>query len=168
MNKNIRRRSSHSKESYREGFIDIIRPVYNNRHIQEMRLYPNHRDTSCLEHSLNVSYTAYRIGKALNLDAKSLARASMFHDFYLYDWHIKGNRKGLHGMMHAAEAYNNTIKYFEVNEKEKDMILTHMWPLNPKLPKYIESILLMCVDRYCTVLELLKIKSYRNDFSKDL
>ena len=44
---------------------------------------------------------------------------------------------------------------------EKNMILTHMFPLNLKLPKYKESIILCFADKICASKEALCIVSVK-------
>ena len=75
------------------------------------------------------------------------------HDFYLYDWHQEKPYKGLHGFAHPGIALQNAQRYFELNDKEQDIIRKHMWPLTPMLPRYRESYVVMLVDKYCAVCE---------------
>ena len=63
------------------------------------------------------------------------------------------DRKGLHAFTHPKTAYKNASKLFALNEKEKDIILKHMWPVTIALPKYKESYLLTLVDKYCALNE---------------
>ena len=52
-----------------------------------MDKYIQHGSTTTLDHSIAVSYLAYRLARKLDLDYISVARAGLLHDFYLYDWH---------------------------------------------------------------------------------
>ena len=139
--------------SNNKTYMEMVEPIINHPEIQSMSAYIHHGKTNCLTHSIHVSYKSYTLALKLGLDEKAMARAGLFHDFYLYDWHHKDNRKGLHGFSHARASLANAEKYFDVNEMEKDIIKKHMWPLNPKLPKFKESVLFMLVDRYCSILE---------------
>lgn len=140
-----------------KDYLKIVNPILRNDAVQEMRKYMHHGYVDCLSHSMQVSFLAYRIGKRFKLDHKALARAGMLHDFYLYDWHVKGDRVGLHGTTHAQTALENAEKYFNLSDVERDIIKRHMWPLNIGIPKYKESIVMMFADRYCTVMEALRI-----------
>ncbi len=76
----------------------------------------------------------------------------MLHDFYEKDWqknHEKKKLKEKHGFVHAKDAVCNSKKYFPnlVDKKIESMILTHMFPLNLKLPEYKESWLLTFIDK---------------------
>lgn len=134
-------------------YMATVQALMTHPRVLEMSAYPHHGKVDCLSHSIDVSYTAYQIGRILKLDFVALARGGLLHDLYLYDWHIKGDRRGLHGFTHAKNAYHNAKDLIDLTDKEKDMILKHMWPLNASLPKYKETFILMVADRYCTIKE---------------
>ena len=48
---------------------------------------------------------------------------------------------------HPKEAVNNSLEYFDLTDKEIDIIRTHMFPIDIKLPKYAESWLVSTVDK---------------------
>ena len=135
-------------------FEEIIKDIVCNNTVLKMQNYRQHYDTNCFEHCKNVAYYSYLICKKLKLDYKSVARAGMLHDLFLYDWREKqDDRKGLHAFRHPRIALNNANKIFELNVKEQDIILKHMWPLTIKLPKYKESYIIGFVDKYCAIKE---------------
>ena len=137
-------------------YIDMIKDILDNNTVQKMREYKQHYDVSCFFHCLLVSYNSYLICKKHNLDYKSVARAGMLHDLFLYDWHIKKKeigRKGLHAFTHAKKAYENAVKLFKLNDKEKDIIKKHMWPVTFKLPRYKESFVVTYVDKCLAISE---------------
>lgn len=119
-----------------------------------MERFIQHRNTNCLEHSINVSYKSYLICRGLGLDYQSAARGGLLHDFFLYDWHITKPKNGLHGLTHPGTALKNADEKFSLNEIEKDIIEKHMWPLTLKLPKYEESFVVSFVDKRCTLREI--------------
>jgi len=135
-------------------FLEIIQDIINNPVVQEMKKYKQHYNTSCYEHCYMVSYYCYLISKKCNLDYISATRGAMLHDFFLYDWRKKiPNEKGLHAFAHPKIACDNACELFNLNEKEKEMILTHMWPLTIKLPSSFEGLILTFVDKYCAFSE---------------
>lgn len=78
----------------------------------------------------------------------------MLHDLFLYDWRKpRPDGKGLHAFRHPRVALNNASKIFDLNVKEQDIILKHMWPLTVVLPKYKESYIITLTDKYATFLE---------------
>ena len=94
-------------------FISIIDDIINNETVQKMKDFRQHYNVSCFEHCLCVSYYSYLICKKLHLDYKSVARAGMLHDLFLYDWRKKvDGRKGLHAFTHPKTALENSLKLF--------------------------------------------------------
>ena len=135
-------------------YMEIIENLISDDLVQEMKKYKQHFKVNCFYHCLLVSYNSYVICKKHNLDYISVARAGILHDLFLYDWRKKENgRKGLHGFTHPKSAVKNALKVTDLNEKEKDIILKHMWPLTIKFPKYKESYILSFVDKYFAVAE---------------
>ena len=125
-----------------------------------------HGAVTVYDHSLRVTKMCLKITNLfnINVDKSSLIRGALLHDFFLYDWHQKddGSHR-LHGFKHAKTALRNANKEFKLNSKEKNMILSHMFPLNMVLPKYKESVILTIADKICASTEivdsaLLKIK----------
>lgn len=137
-------------------FFHIINDIITNETVQEMRNYRQHCTTSCYEHCLHVAYYSYLIAKKLGLDYISTARAAMLHDLFLYDWR-KDYRDvelpGLHAFVHPKIALKNALQIFDLNEKEQDIIVKHMWPVTLSFPKYKESFIVTCMDKYSALRE---------------
>ena len=140
-------------------FIEIIQPLIDNETVQEMKKYRQHYETTTYDHCLEVSYYCYKICKKFKLDYVSAAKAAMVHDLFLYDWRVKNDREGLHAFTHPQTACENAEKLFKLNEKEKDIIKKHMWPVTVVPPKYKEGYILTLVDKYCALEETAKYMS---------
>ena len=149
-----------------QEFLEIIDELIKNDTVLQMKNYKQHYDTTCFDHCLTVSYYCYLICKKYKLDYKSAARAGMLHDLFLYDWRVRQpDRKGLHAFTHGKTACENASKLFDLNDKEKDMILKHMWPLTLYFPNSFEGLILTFVDKYCALsesLEILKLRMFKN------
>ena len=146
-----------------EEYMEIVKDIINNETVLEMKKYRQHYNINTYEHCLNVSYISYRICKKLKLDYKSMARAAMLHDLFLYDWRNSRkelNLEGYHAYVHPKIALENASKLYDLNEKEKDIILKHMWPVTLKLPKYKETYIITLVDKYSALQE--SAQYYRN------
>ncbi len=145
-------------------FQSIIKPLIEDETVQQMKNYRQHFETSCFEHCYVASYYCYKICKKLHIDYISAARAAMLHDLFLYDWRLKNTHtQGLHAFKHPQIAYENACKLFELNKKEKDIILKHMWPVTLAFPRYLESFILTLVDKFCALQE--SFESISQDFS---
>ena len=137
----------------KEKFLEIINDILANKSIQNLKLYKHHYAYTRLEHCLSVSYYTYVICKFLHLDYKSAARAALLHDLFFYDCEDKLSRPKNHIQNHPRQALENANKLFNLNKKEQDIILKHMWPLTFSPPKYLESFIVTIVDKYCAFKE---------------
>ncbi len=147
----------------KEEFDSIVEDIVNNETVQQMHNYIQHCKTDCFEHCQNVAFYSFIICKKYNLDYKAVARAGMIHDLFLYDWRKRQpDRKGLHAFTHPKTSLENATKLFNLNDKEKDIILKHMWPVTFWLPKYKESYVITFVDKYCAMEE--SFNSFKENF----
>ena len=137
--------------------------ILNSSNMNLSKTFIQHGTTSVYTHSLDVCKMSLKIATKLNIkvDYKSLVRGSLLHDYFLYDWHIKDKSHRLHGFRHARFAYLNAIKEYELNKIEKNMILSHMFPLNLRIPRYKESIILCIADKICAFKETSFILLYK-------
>ena len=143
-------------------FNNIIRPLIENDTVQQMKNFRQHYETTCFDHCLTAAYYCYCICKKYNLDYKSATRAAMLHDLFLYDWRKRQpDRKGLHAFTHGRTACENACKLFDLNDKEKDIIIKHMWPVTIAFPKSFEGFILTFVDKYCAMYESFEILKSR-------
>jgi uncharacterized protein len=144
--------NSTSFDEFKGCILDLAR----HESIGLMENLRHHGETSCLQHSLHVSYISYRLCRRLGFDYRSAARGALLHDFFLYDWHITKPDKGLHGFTHPHTALENADTFFRLSDKEKDIIIKHMWPLTVKPPKYKEAFIVAFADKYCALIEIVK------------
>ncbi len=126
-------------------YNDIVKNIVRDTEVKKMANITHH-GISRLEHSLKVSYKSYKIAKKLNLDYVSVARAGLLHDFYLDGDERKKTSKIKDTFIHPKKALITSNNLFELNDMEKNIIISHMFPMYPKMPKYKESILVNTVD----------------------
>ena len=94
-----------AKDLFTRGKNIIISPE-----AQEMKKFSQHGNTTVFDHCLAVAkfslLYAYFFEKTLKIefDKDSLVRGALLHDYFLYDWHIKGKAEGLHGFSHPRTA----------------------------------------------------------------
>lgn len=135
-------------------FKSILKDIIENDTVKKMYNFRQHYNTTCFDHCFKVALYNYIICKKLKLDYVSAVRAGMLHDLFLYDWRVhQPGRKRLHAFHHPRIALENSLNLFDLNIKEKDIILKHMWPLTIIPPKYVESYITTFVDKYCALEE---------------
>lgn len=137
-------------------YYSCVSDLLRNTAIQQLDEFAHHKGTTRLQHSLNVSYYNFLICRKLHLDARSAARAGLLHDLFLYDRkeHEPVDGEGWHGIGHPKVAFFNAIELFPINDREGDMIINHMWPLSPHLPRCRETWIIQLVDKFCAIGEL--------------
>ena len=139
-----------------EEFNSLIDDIVNNKKFIKLKEQPHH-GINRYEHSMRVSRWTYKICKLLkSKKTKEITRASLLHDFYTDD-DLTGN--GLQRLgRHPKVALQNSLKYYELNDIQKDIIKTHMFPCNLDIPKYKESWLISCIDKVVSTYEMLRFK----------
>lgn len=124
------------------------------------RKYMQHGSTTIFEHSVHVAYTSLQMKRKLHIkaDETSLVRGALLHDYFLYDWHIKGDRRSLHGFAHPQKALENAREDFALNAIEENIIARHMFPLTLLPPTCREAWIVCLTDKYCALGETLSIR----------
>lgn len=138
-------------------YYSCISDIINAPEVLRLKEITHHISTTRFQHCLNVSYHGYLICRCLRLDARSAARAGLLHDLFYYDRQkynsCRKKNQPSHSRRHSDIALINARKLTDVNPKEYDMIVKHMWPVTAAFPKYTETYIITLVDKYCAVLE---------------
>lgn len=156
------------KELTKSVYYSCVCDLIDAPEIIHLKKITHHISTTRFQHCLNVSYYGYIICRKLHLDARSAARAGLLHDLFYYDRreYNFSREKGQpsHSSRHSYVALMNANRLTDINPKEHDMIIKHMWPMTLALPKYKETYIITLVDKYCAVLEFC-IPKVKNLFS---
>jgi uncharacterized protein len=112
-------------------FDEIARPILFDEEYLTLRHYVAHSDFTVYDHSLLVAERSYLYakGKGWDLNWKDLIRGALLHDYYLYDWHLSHKGHRFHGFRHPAWSLHNAMIRYRLTPKEKNIILSHMFPL---------------------------------------
>lgn len=134
---------------------DVIKSDY----MQSLKEFKQHGKVSVFDHSLGVACLSIYISNFLpiKLNSQALVRGALLHDYFLYDWHIPDESHKRHGFTHANTALVNAERDFSLCKIERDIIKKHMFPLNIKPPRYLESFIVCIADKICAVWEILSI-----------
>lgn len=128
---------------YEEEFLQIVNKIISNRKYLKLQNEKHHHNSNRYKHMMDVSYMTYKFCKKKNLDYKSATRAAILHDFY-FDDDFKSSPKRM--FKHYEVAIKNAKKLCNLNEKEENIIASHMFPIGGKIPKYKESIVVDVID----------------------
>ena len=122
--------------------------------VERMKQYRQHKGTATFRHCRNVAESSFRLAQKLGwrIDENALARGAMLHDFHLYTREKKDIR---HLFKHPRVALRNAEEAFDLNDKERNIITSHMWPLTVfSVPRSKEAVLVMLADKYCAFREM--------------
>ncbi len=145
------------KPENREQFIELVKDIIEDEDVLSMENLPRHsKRSNCLTHSLSVAYLSFLVCKKLGLDYKAAARAGLLHDFALGEW--EEENQGISRLwQHPRQALKNAEERYELTHKEKDIIVKHMWPLTPTMPKHSESFVVSMADKACAIVEMCRL-----------
>ena len=139
-------------------YLKLVKDILDNEEFSKMACVKHH-NSNRLDHSLKVSYYSYNIAKKLHLHYKSVARGGLLHDFFLertVDYKKVKDKVKLYTGGHPKKAVNNAKKVFDINIMEEDIIRSHMFPIDIKVPKYAESWVVSTVDKAVSIFEFSK------------
>lgn len=148
-----------TKEFDRE-YRQIVYHILVNEEFHKIKSIEHHGVTR-YDHSLKVSYYSYKIAKFLHLDYEETARGGLLHDFFLSNEKRSSKERFISTFVHPKKAVKKAEENFNLTEKEKDMIRTHMFPVNLAVPKFAESWIVSLVDKAVAVLEFERTFQYR-------
>ncbi len=135
-------------------FVDLTKELLDSDQVRMMGRWKHHGPVTTLDHSLFVAFSTYRLARFLRMDVHSAVRGALLHDLYLYDSRDKSAHPGNQCFDHPRFAARNAAELTHLSPKERNIILSHMWPLGGALPRSIEAWMVDLVDTVCAGLEL--------------
>lgn len=146
------------KDQRRQEFYACISDLIQSPQVRAMALIPQHaQEISRLEHSLYVSYVGFLLCRFCGLDRRAAARGGLLHDMHHWTRDETFAFRARLLLTHPKLALANAKGIFTLTQKEKDIIVKHMWPLTPSFPRYAESYLVCFADKLCAVAEMLRL-----------
>ena len=116
-------------------FCRTTRELLASEQVRSMGRWNHHGRITTLDHSLFVAYWSYRAARKFGWDEAAAARGGLLHDLYLYDSKDKSAHPGLQCFDHPRAAARNAAELTALSDKERNIILSHMWPLGGQLPR---------------------------------
>lgn len=133
-------------------FMRVAFPILTHNEFMKTKSIVHHGNTR-YNHSVRVAYISYTLSKLLGCDVKSTIRAGALHDFFLVrdDKNIATSTKML--LEHPSIAKENAITFFGINEKEQNIIESHMFPISNVMPKSKEAWIVTLSDKIVAMFE---------------
>ncbi len=151
-------------EERKQKLEDTYHHYLHDERVLKMKEVPAHRGSNTYVHTFELVKEVMRkaVKSRKELDLENLLIATIFHDYYLYDWRKVKDRPHPHGKYHPHIAVVNAKRDFDISDKAAEMIETHMWPLNLfHIPKGKEARLLCNIDTLVAFKECLTSKKYK-------
>ena len=133
------------------NFTSISDEIIKKDKFQSLKNDPHHGITR-YDHVMRVAKSTYRVSKTLKLDYISATRGALLHD-YFNDRDYKTTKGLKKGSMHPVIALNNARREFSLNNKEENIIVSHMFPLGDTKPNCKESWLVTSIDKIVALYE---------------
>lgn len=144
-----------------DDYTILVEDILENEEFNKLDTIEHH-GTSRLKHSKRVSYYSYKVCKILHLDYIAAARAGLLHDFFFSDNERTKKDRIISVFTHPKKALKKAMEHFELNDKEQNIIVSHMFPINLILPEYIESWIVSTVDKIVGTYEFLEKYSLKH------
>ena len=135
-------------------FVPLVRDLLHSEEFRQMKGYTHHVRGNLYDHSLKVAYLCFRHHRRFRMrgDPGELVRGAALHDYYLYNLHGEGTPHRLHWFRHPREALRRALeKYPHLTERQRDMILHHMFPVTPVPPRTVAGWLVCFYDKVAAV-----------------
>lgn len=136
--------------------------ILHSRNFLNSRNNIQHSNVSVMKHSMKVAYASMWINRKFKIkcNENDLVRGALLHDYFLYDWHDDDHRGiwNLHGFYHPGVALKNAMKEYELTDRQKNIIKSHMWPLTlTRVPKCREAWVVTAADKWISTIESLRL-----------
>jgi len=138
------------------SYCACVEDLLSSQQVRSMRAISHHPGVSCYEHSVFVSYTAFRLARRWGLDCRTAARGGLLHDLYLYN--PRTLRAYRQCFAHPVAAARNAAALCGgLSSQEGNIILSHMWPIAVRRPHSGEAYVVCLADKLCAIAEVLRI-----------
>lgn len=142
-----------------EEYLALVRDILENEQVRSMDGYFQHGRTTCLRHSINVSYLSYLFCKKHGLDARAARPRRPAARFVFVRLALLPPPEG-----RAPCTASSTPKRrlpmpapcSASHGRSARLFLRHMWPLTITPPRCREAYVIVAYDKYCSMMETLR------------
>ena len=138
------------------NFNIIAKDIIEKEKFQSLKNDPHH-GLSRYEHVIRVAKNTYKLSKIMKMDYVSATRGALLHD-YFNDSDYQETVGLKKGSLHPVIALNNARREYSLNEKEENIIVSHMYPFGKVKPNCKESWLVTSVDKSVALYECARYK----------
>ena len=135
------------------AYLSCVSDLLDTPEVRSMKRWQHHWTITTYDHSLFVSYVAFRLARKWKRDYRMAARMGLLHDLYLYDSHDPSAHPGNQCFDHPRAAVRNARALVGLSPKEENIIASHMWPLSPTMPHSAEAVIVSLADKLCALMD---------------
>lgn len=136
------------------SYLVCVEDLLSTQQVSSMKQWRHHFSVTTYDHSLFVSYVAFRLARRWHCDHLMAARMGLLHDLYLYNGHAPSINPVSQCFDHPVAAVRNARALIAMSEKEENIIVSHMWPLAKTMPHSREALIVNLADKICATLEV--------------
>ena len=146
------------EQAHIDLFLSLTGDLLSDDKVRSMAQYRHHGEVSTHRHSVYVSYTVMCMClQRREPQMRSIVRAALLHDFYLYEWYTEKHEEN-HIWYHPKMALRNIEQHFStLSPMQRNMVLSHMFPLSIELPESRGAWLLTWADKLCAGEDYVKL-----------
>ena len=138
------------------SFNEICNNITNSYKYQSLK-NDYHHGLNRYIHIMHVARGTYIISKIFGLDYISATRGALLHDYF-----NEGEYLDIVGLdkprIHPFLALNNSLKEHDLNIIERNIIISHMYPIGLIRPLFFESWIVTCIDKIVATYEYINYK----------
>jgi uncharacterized protein len=145
--------------SVSQELYSLASDILESEMFLKMQNFSHHNQLTTMEHSIHVAERSLEYVNKHNIkcNKRALVVGCLLHDFFLYDYHVKGNRFAKwHAFTHPRVALENANKHFELSKLECEIIKKHMLPTTIVPPTKKEVWIIVWEDKVCAVKEMIQ------------
>ena len=128
------------------AFLQCVGPLLESDEVSSMKQWQRHYSTTCFDHCLFVSYVAFRLAR-------------------YFGWDYPADRSAHPGnqcLDHPEFALRNAAALCpDLSDKERNAIVSHMFPLAVHLPRSRVAVAVNLADKLCATLEVAHLHRMR-------
>ena len=158
-----RRKAAEKRRQLRRQMRSCAQDILRSPNFRGSAALCQHGRVSVRSHSLMVAECSLQIRQNLmRLGIESRRRSWSGAPCSTTNRYTYSKTHRLHGFFHPGVALANAQKEYVLSEREKNIILRHMWPLTPCPPACREAWIVTAADKYCSLRETLFFRRRRN------
>ncbi len=149
-----------------EQFLSDCVGILDSREFRQALKYGHHGAPNTIgTHCARAAWAAFRVCRFFRVSPeheREAVRAALCHDLFGYDWYAMpgawekpwGRERARHCVRHAGEAARVAGRAFGLNDRERDAVLKHMFPVCKGFPKYSVSWVVTLCDKLASARDL--------------